>query len=126
MRERACRGIQDTGQLVKRRSADLTSPQARCYRSGDPGAPRAYSLSEGEKHRQECPQPYVARLGHYGNMWGKPQGVKGSVLVELGVLITHRLSLEELTVTALPRALLENGLWSVLSARGWGKTEIRC
>lgn len=67
-----------------------------------------------------------ARLGHYGNMWGKPQGVKGSVLVELGVLITHRLSLEELTVTALPRALLENGLWSVLSARGWGKTEIRC
>lgn len=120
--------MQDTGQLVKGREADLTSPQARCRRSGYLGAPRAYSLNEREKHgQQECPQPHMARLGHYGDVWGRPQGAKGSVLVELGVLITRRrLSLEELTVTALPQALLENVLWSVLSARGWGKTEIRC
>lgn len=67
----------------------------------------------------------MARLGHYGDAWGRPQGTKDSVL-ELGVLMSRHLSLEELTVIALPQALLENGLWRVLSARGWGKTEIRC
>ena len=55
-------------------------------------------------------QPHVARLNPCGNMWGKPPGAKGSVLMGLEVLVICHLS----CAFALSQTPWENELWRTL------------
>lgn len=88
--------------------AVITPSQARSHRSGSPGPPGTCSFSPGESQQPgsgtqtgRCPQPHLARLITCGNVWERPLGIKGSVLLGLGVLIICHLSWEEPMVPLL-------------------------
>lgn len=81
--ENSLKGLTRDWPAVEGREANLTPPQARSYRCGSPGVPRAYSLCPGERQAtrerdtdSKDVHSYMVRLGHYGNVWGRPQGVK--------------------------------------------------
>lgn len=109
IKEKACRSKGWSANGEKRGHTTLN----QSHRSGSPGTLRQYSLyfeeSPAARDRQTDRQMdrQIARMstasygqtGSLDNVWERPQGAKGLVLMELGMIIICHLSWEEPTVT---------------------------